>query len=190
MREDVTLTDACESVARAETDDPDICKKAVEKGQLKNKGVGAFVVANGTADFKQCSRDEALANMRPRRGARLFLVSDGVSGAAGRMMKCVEGQGMPRLKNPFDFGNLFLILKIEFPAPGALSEAAQAALIEAVPRRLSAPTTDEAPAAAEVELFTTKDLDPLKSYNDNKPQPEEDDDEERRGPGGVQCAQS
>ena len=96
---------------------------------------------------------------------------------------------MPRLKNPFDFGNLFLILKIEFPAPGTLTAAAQAALLEAVPRQLSEPT--EAPAA-EVEAFTTTELDPLKSYNDNKPELEEEDDEEggRGGPGGVQCAQS
>ena len=39
--------------------------------------------------------------MRPRRGARLFLVKDAMGGAAGRMMKTVEGQGMPRLRNPF-----------------------------------------------------------------------------------------
>lgn len=191
VREDATITDAIDSVARAETDDPDICKKAVERGQLKNKGIGAFVVANGTADFKQCSRDEALANMRPRRGARLFLVKDQASGAAGRMMKCVEGQGMPRLRNPFEFGNLFLVLKIDFPAPGALTPAAQAALLDAIPRRLSEPTT-AAPAAENVEIFTTSELDPLKSYNDNKPEAEEEDDEEggRGGPGGVQCAQS
>ena len=106
------------------------------------------------------------------------------------MMKCVQGQGMPRLKNPFDFGNLFLMFKIEFPAPGALSEPAMAALLDAVPRRLSAPSPSLAPAA-EVEVFTTQDMDPLRSYNDNKPEAQEDDDEEgREGQGGVQCAQS
>ena len=55
------------------------------------------------------------------------------------MMKTVEGQGMPRLRNPFEFGNLFLMLNIEFPKAGALTPAAQAALLEAVPRRMSRP---------------------------------------------------
>ena len=48
---------------------------------------------------------------------------DAMGGAAGRMMKAVEGHGMPRLRNPFEFGNLFLMLNIEFPAAGALTPA-------------------------------------------------------------------
>jgi len=200
VREDVDLSDDVESVARADTDDPDVCKQAIERGQLKNKNIGAFVICNGRAEFKQCSRDEALGAMRPRRGARLFLVKDATSGAAARMMKTVEGQGMPRLRNPFEFGNLFLMLTVEFPKPGALTPAAQAALLEAVPRKLAAPRRawgDDAtesggpPPPDDVEVFALKDMDPLKSYNDNKPEVEEDDDDEQgQGQGGVQCAQS
>ena len=59
-----------------------------------------------------------------------------MSGANARLMKTVEGQGMPRLRNPFEFGNLFLMLNIEFPAAGALTPAAQAALLEAMQERL------------------------------------------------------
>merc|ERR1719502_2346048 len=125
-------------------------------------------------------RDEALANMRPRRGARLYLVKDALSGANARLMKTVDGQGMPRLRNPFEFGNLFLMLNIEFPKP--------AALLEAVPRMMSKPKRgwvegaggDDGAAPAspsgsppdDVEVFTLTDLDPLKSYNDNKPEVE------------------
>ena len=70
VREDVDLSDDVESVARADTDDADVCKQAIERGQLKNKDIGAFVIANGRAEFKSCTREEALASMRPRRGAR------------------------------------------------------------------------------------------------------------------------
>ena len=210
VREDVDLSDDVESVARADTDDADVCKQAIERGQLKNKDIGAFVIANGRAEFKSCSRAEALASMRPRRGARLFLVKDALSGESARMMKTVEGQGMPRLRNPFEFGNLFLMLTIEFPAAGALTPAAQAALLEAVPRMMSkpkrgwvegagdadgagggAPSSPSGAPPDDVEVFTLTELDPLKSYNDNKPEIEDDDDEhDGPGQGGVQCAQS
>jgi len=207
-REDVDLSPDVESVARADTDEADVCKKAVERGQLKGKNIGAFVIANGRAEFKQCTRDEALGAMRPRRGAKLYLVKDAMAGAAARMMKAVEGQGMPRLRNPFEFGNLFIMLDIEFPAAGALPPPAQAALLDAVPRKMlkprrgwtddaadgadgGAPSSPSGPPPDDVEVFSLTDIDPLKSYEDNKPEEEPDEDEEHGpGGGGVQCAQS
>ena len=190
-RRDVELTDDIESVARADTDDADVCKQAIEKGQLKNKNIGAFVIHGGRAEFKACSRAEALGAMRPRRGAKLFVLKDAMGGAAGRMMKAVEGHGMPRLRNPFEFGNLFLMLNIEFPAAGALTPAAQAALLEAVPRRMSEPQRASSALPDNVEVVSLTDIDPLKSYEDNKPEVEDDDDDDQGpGGGGVQCAQS
>eukprot|EP00965_Chrysotila_dentata_P061228 2028090-Pleurochrysis_carterae.AAC.1 len=32
------------------------------------------------------------------------------------MMKAVQGEGLPRLKSPFEHGNLFILLNVEFPA--------------------------------------------------------------------------
>ena len=92
-RENTTLGDAIESVARADSDDVDVCKKAVQ-GQLKGRGIGAFVIENGKAEFKSCTRTEALGAAKSRRGARLFVVKDKGGDAAARMMKAVEGQGM------------------------------------------------------------------------------------------------
>merc|ERR1719248_545642 len=42
-----------ENAAVAETDDVSACKKACEKGQLKGKGIGAFVQRGGKTVFKQ-----------------------------------------------------------------------------------------------------------------------------------------
>ena len=38
-----------------ETEDINVCKKACEKGQLKGKGIGCFVMKNGKTVFKQCT---------------------------------------------------------------------------------------------------------------------------------------
>ena len=48
------------------------------------------------------------------------------------MMKAVEGEGMPRLSNTFEKGNLFIQFDIVFPT--ALSAEAQAALLTSVPK--------------------------------------------------------
>ena len=44
-----------ENAAVAETEDINVCKKACEKGQLKGKGIGCFVMKNGKTVFKQCT---------------------------------------------------------------------------------------------------------------------------------------
>jgi len=123
-----------EDAAEGRTDDPDTCKQVCTKGQLKDKGIGAFVIKNGRAVFKACSREEALAGARPTRGATLYVLGDPAANAAGRMMKAVPGEGMPRLSNPFERGNLFIQFTIEFPKTGQMTEAAQAALIAVVPK--------------------------------------------------------
>jgi len=104
-----------ENAAVAETEDLKICKKACDKGQLKGKGIGAFVQRNGKTVFKQCTSKEALAAKTTARGAKLYILADVNASSGKRMMKAVEGEGLPRLKQPFEHGNLFLILNIEFP---------------------------------------------------------------------------
>merc|ERR1712151_1427846 len=105
-----------DNVAEAQTTDVDTLKKACET-QLKRKGidVGVFVVNGQRAYFKQCSREEALAAKKTKRGSTMYVVSDPDAKKSFRMMKAVKGEGMPTFKNPFVHGNLFLNLTIEFP---------------------------------------------------------------------------
>merc|ERR1712039_238811 len=105
-----------DNVAQADTTDIDTLKKACET-QLKRKGidVGVFVVDGRGAYFKQCTREDALAAKKTKRGSTMYVVSDPDAKKAFRMLKAVKGEGMPTYKNPFVHGNLFLILTIEFP---------------------------------------------------------------------------
>jgi len=115
----------------SETEDTVVCKKAVDCGQLKEKGIGCFCQTGGRTFFKQCTFGAAMAARVPSKGTKLFVVSDPVSASQKRMMKAVEGEGMPRLKSPFEHGNLFVILRIEFPP--SLSAETQAALCALLP---------------------------------------------------------
>merc|ERR1719401_772686 len=105
-----------ENVAQADTTDVDTLKKACET-QLKRKGidVGVFVVDQRKAYFKQCTREEALAAKKTKKGSTMYIVSDPDAKKNFRMIKAVKDEGMPTYKNPFVHGNLFLLLTIEFP---------------------------------------------------------------------------
>jgi len=187
-----------DNVAQADTTDIDTLKKACET-QLKRKGidVGVFVVDGSRAYFKQCSREEALAAKKPRRGCSMYVVSDPNKNQSLRMMKAVKDEGMPTYKNPFVHGNLFLILTIEFP--DSLTPEIQTKIAKLLPPPLNVPTYKEDDQS--VEIHQVKDIDPVQSYNDNKVNMQvggeayDDDDEAEggggRGPGGggVQCQQ-
>jgi len=176
-----------ENAAVAETEDLKVCKKAVEGGQLKGKGIGAFVQRGGKTVFKQCTFDEAMAAKAPARGSKLYVVSDPAKDAAKRLMKAVEGEGMPRLKSPFEHGNLFIIIDIEFPT--ALNAATQASLAKLLPPPKH--TVTAKPGDDDVDEVSLKDIDPLTSYLENLPERTFDEEDEEGGPGGqrVQCAQ-
>jgi len=102
------------------------------------------------------------------------------------MMKAVEGEGLPRLKQPFDFGNLFICFSIKFP--DELGPDAQAGLAKLLGPPMHVPTAKE--DDEDVEVVQLKDIDPLISFKSYQPHEEHDDDDEG-GPGGqrVQCAQ-
>merc|ERR1712139_555043 len=90
-----------ESVARAGETDVELLKNA-SQSQLKARGidVGAFVVDSNGACFKQCSRAEALAAKRPSAGSKMYVVADASEPKKNRLMKALQGEGMPTLKNP------------------------------------------------------------------------------------------
>jgi len=184
-----------EHVARAELTDVDTLKEACEK-QLKKKGVdvGAFIVDRNGASFKQCTREEALAAKKTAKGKTMYVLADANAKKDFRMMKAVNGEGMPTYKNPFVCGSLFLILKIQFPEK--LTEENQAAIRKLLPAPLNtvkAGTADD----KEVEIHTVIDIDPVQSFNSNKENMkaggdsayDDDDEDPRGGGGGPQCQQ-
>merc|ERR1712061_715045 len=185
-----------DNVAEAHTTDVDTLKKACET-QLKRKGidVGVFVVDSRGVKFKQCTREEALAAKKPRKGCTMYIISDPEAKKSFRMMKAIKDEGMPTYKNPFVHGNIFLILTIEFP--DSLSPENQKSIRTLLPAPLNVPTLKEDDPS--VEIHTVTDIDPVQSYNSNKVNMSVggeayDDDEEEggmRGPGGqgVQCQQ-
>jgi hypothetical protein len=181
-----------ENVAQADTTDIDTLKKACET-QLKRKGidVACFVVDSHRAYFKQGTREEIMAAKKTAKGKTMYVVSD----PDAVLVKAVKDEGMPTLKNPFQHGNLFLILTIEFP--DKLTPEAQEGLRKLLPAPLNVPSisaNDE-----NVEVHTVTDIDPAESYKSNKANMQAggeayDDDEEEggggmRGPGGAQCQQ-
>lgn len=176
-----------ENAAVAETEDLNVCKKACSSGQLKGKGIGCFVQKGGKTVFKQATSEQAMQAKAPSKGSKLFIIQDASTGAAMRMMKAVEGEGLPRLKQPFEHGNLFIILNIEFPSvidPMACSQLL--ALLPPAKHTVTFSEDDE-----DVEVFELQDIDPLKSFKDHVHEADDDDDEEGGGAGGqrVQCAQ-
>ena len=128
-----------------------------------------------------------MAAKQPAKGSKLYIIGDPNELAAGRLIKACEGEGLPRLKSPFEFGNLFILMKIEFPAQ--LDPAAAKALMKALPPPKHVPTVSE--DSDDVEVCVLKAIDPVSSYKEHlDAMPEEEDDD---GPGGdgqrVQCAQ-
>merc|ERR1719468_158282 len=173
-----------DNVAQADTTDVDTLKKACET-QLKRKGidVGVFVVDSRRAYFKQCTREEALAAKKTKKGSTMYIVSDPNAKASFRMMKAVKDEGMPTVKNPFIHGNLFLILTIEFPEK--LSPELQKQIQGLLPPPLHVPKRKEDDETVEVHCVT--DIDPVSSYQSNKVNMsgggEAYDDEEEEGGG-------
>lgn len=192
--EELTGFDApgLENVAEAEISDPELLQRACES-QLRRRGieVGAFVVKDGRAYFKQGTREEVLDKKEPCAGASLYLVEDPKVRSRQRLMKAVKGEGMPTYKNPFAFGNLFLILEIEFPE--SLSPEQQEGLRLWLPPAEPPLSIEDLPE--DVELHQVVELDPVDSYNSNKvnmaDQKDAYDEDEGFGGsrGGAQCAQ-
>jgi len=178
-----------DDMAQAETDDVTALKQAVSKGQLKGKGIGCFVTRNGKTTFKRASRAECLAAKTVKKGATMYVIEDESKAAGNRMMRSVEGEGLPLMRDPYQFGNLFLDLTIEMPEE--LDADAEATLRAALPAPLNSSTADQ--AAEETDTHDVTYLDPVVSHKEGvftgKDSYDEDDDEGGAGGQRVQCAQ-
>jgi len=171
-------------MAQAELDDVEKLKAVIAKGQLKGKGIGAFCIQRGQTTFFAASTDEIMDATEVRRGATLYVLADAAEGASKRMMKAIPEQGMPAPSNPMLIGNLFLMLDIEYPTSIDASQAAQ--LKQLLPPALNVPTF----TAAEAEVHTCTNLDPVKSFKDTDiPDETDQDSDDELGGQRVQCAQ-
>ena len=102
-------------------------------------------------------------------------------------MKAVEGGGLPRLKQPFEHGNLFVIFTIEFPATIEASVCTELLRMLPPPKNVPKITAD----MDDVQEEDLSDVDPVASYKtaqDSNPG-QDDDDEEFESRRGPQCAQ-
>ena len=175
-----------EKAAVAETEDLNVCKKAVAKGQLKGKGIGCFVQRGGKTVFKQCSTEEAMKAKTTSKGAKLFIIKDPESTAHTRMMKAVKGEGLPRMRAPFENGNLFILFTIEFPDSLPPTAATELLKLLGPPKHVVSVSDED----DDVEVVELSEIDPVMSFKEYVPaEQDEDDDEGGGGPRNVQCAQ-
>ena len=175
-----------ENAAVAETEDLAVCKKAIAKGQLKGKGIGCFVCRGGKTVFKQCTTQQALSAKKTANGATLYILQDPESTKDSRMMMAVKGEGLPRLKAPFENGMLFIKFNIEFPTNLPASALPQLQQLLGPPKHIAKNKEED----DDVETVVLQPSDPVLSFKDYIP-PEEEDEDEGGGSGGqrVQCAQ-
>lgn len=104
----------------------------------------------------------------------------------GMILKAVSGAGMPIHRDPFNFGNLFLVLSIRFPLsiqPSAVAEIRQL---------LGGPAdfhTGDEPLNDGDEEAEAQDIDPLESSKLNAKAGGQAYDEDEQGQQQVQCQQ-
>lgn len=150
-RFDSTDAFAGEDAGSMRTGDIEACKEA-----CRQRGYGGFTYWEDTAYFRAQSRESLLAKKRDSRGSTLFVCPDPAASAQLRMQRALRGEGMPCFENPMVRGNLFLLLRVEFP--GVVNEEAAALLREALPPCVAAPVLED--ASQELDLV---DLDPMES---------------------------
>lgn len=150
-----------DSVAQTDFVDVDKLKKTVCDGQLKGRGICCFVVHNGHTTFKQGTMSDALTSKVACTGATMYVLNDSNKSKENRMLVAVKGEGMPFVGDPFQFGNLFLQLEVEFPEEISLEN--QEMLKQLLPVALNSSSADE--TSHDVDTQFTTMLDPIVSYN-------------------------
>eukprot|EP00811_Abedinium_folium_P036756 NODE_9435_length_1424_cov_8.234387.p1 GENE.NODE_9435_length_1424_cov_8.234387~~NODE_9435_length_1424_cov_8.234387.p1 ORF type:complete len:378 (+),score=100.94 NODE_9435_length_1424_cov_8.234387:101-1234(+) len=85
------------------------------KAVCRQHGYSAFTYWEDTAYFRMQSRTEVLAARAAARGATLFVCPDPSKSACLRAQRALPGEGMPAFRKSGVWGNLFVLLKVEFP---------------------------------------------------------------------------
>ena len=102
-------------------------------------------------------------------------------------VRCIDGEGMPIYRNPFEKGNLYITFEVTFPPDGFITNGQCEKLENILPpkKRLQIPTGEH---VEEVEL---KPCDAQQNTNGNTRREayEEDDGEHEPSGSRVQCAQ-
>lgn len=105
-------------------------------------------------------------------------------------IKGVPNEGMPMHRNPFEKGFLYVKFDVKFPEKQFTSAANFAKLETLLPPRDPAPVFDLQDEM--VEEVTLMEYEPsargMNGQSGSREAYEEDDEDERGGPGGVQCA--
>merc|ERR1719324_2369670 len=101
-------------------------------------------------------------------------------------MKAVAGEGMPRLRAPFEHGNMFIIFTIEFPDSIDPKVGPELLKLLGPPKHVVTAMED----GDDVEVVELSDVDPVSSFKEYIPAENDEDEDEGGGPGGqrVQCA--
>ena len=100
------------------------------------------------------------------------------------MLTAVEGEGMPLMRDPFQFGNLFLQLEIEFPQH--LNSDTQNILKQVLPAGMNFSDADE--SSEDVDTNFISMLDPVVSYRNGDCINKEPFDEDETGQ-RTECTQ-
>jgi len=103
-------------------------------------------------------------------------------------VKSVEGEGMPKHKNPTTKGNLLIKFDIEFPADASLTSAAAKLLLQALPKPKEIPIPSEAEECY-VSSFSVNNGQGRRRAREAYDEGGSSDEEGTPGNGGVACHQ-
>lgn len=168
--------DGCEAgdvvVVVREQDHPKFMRKEADlyysvELSLSEALTGFRLVVQHLDDRKLLVRSKPGEVLRPRR--------------SGLVLKAVKGAGMPIHQDPFNFGNLFLVVTLRFPE--VMSEATGTALKSMLGIKEAAGESQE-----DLEEVFCEDIDPLSSAKSSKKvttQAYDEDDEEHHH--GIEC---
>jgi len=172
--------------AQVQSADEDIIKKLAIQKEFT-----AFTVKNGVTSFKRGTRVEHIKGKKPAKGTTCYIISDAKAAAKDRYMQAVKGEGMPTYKNPFQFGNMFVIFNTVYPEE--FDEKAIEALKKCLPGPKDSADQKFKEGADDTEEHTFVQMDPVESFKatceDDKNAYDDDPDGEGAHGQNVQCAQ-
>merc|ERR1711991_1007147 len=155
----------------------------VEDETFKRKGDDLFLKKEITLAEALCGYEFLVEHMD---GRVLHVQSKPGEIVRPGLIRGIEGEGMPRHKNPFLRGHLFILFDIVFPDTEDLSEDA----VDSLRALLPAPAPVTVPEEAE-EVSLSVDESEIGAERGHGGGGEAYDEDERgHGGGGVQCAQS